>query len=208
MLKYKTIEKEAEAEQNIRNSKFIGCARPVENLEEADAFFKERRTIHKFATHNVPAYVIGLKQRTQWASDDGEPQGTSGAAIMQMLEYEGVTNAAMVVTRYYGGVKLGTGGLVRAYTGTAMMALQAAGLCHMREEVLLGYRIDYSHFGKLKNLSLNGEFRIVDTEFNDKVTVILAAEITYEAELVGIMADLTSGDVQISRDVRIMKVRC
>ena len=133
MIKYKTIMKEAEIEQTIDRSRFIGHVKPVESREEAEAFISEIRSKHKTATHNVPAFVIGDQFQLQWASDDGEPQGTSGAPIVQMLVKEGVTNIAVVITRYFGGIKLGTGGLVRAYTGTTKLALEESGICAVKE---------------------------------------------------------------------------
>ena len=124
---YSTVFSEARAEQEIERSKFITTVRPVDTREEAEEFFAEVRKEFKDATHNVPAMVIGDKMQIQWASDDGEPQGTSGAPIVQMLVREGITNTALVVTRYFGGIKLGTGGLVRAYTGSARLGIEAAG---------------------------------------------------------------------------------
>ena len=121
---YSTVFSEARAEQEIERSKFITTVRPVDTREEAEEFFAEVRKEFKDATHNVPAMVIGDKMQIQWASDDGEPQGTSGAPIVQMLVREGITNTALVVTRYFGGIKLGTGGLVRAYTGSVSCVQQ------------------------------------------------------------------------------------
>ncbi|MFR8853902.1 MAG: IMPACT family protein, partial [Oscillospiraceae bacterium] len=111
---YKTVEKEASASQIIEKSKFITYVKPVSSKEEADAFIAEIRKKHKDATHNVPAMVIGDKMQLQWASDDGEPQGTSGAPMVKLLTSEEITDTVIVVTRYFGGIKLGTGGLVRA----------------------------------------------------------------------------------------------
>ena len=116
---YKTVRKEGEAIQVIEKSRFIGHVRSVESRSEADEFIASVKAEYKDANHNVPAIVIGDKAQIQWASDDGEPQGTSGAPMVQMMVKEGLTNLAVVVTRYFGGIKLGTGGLVRAYTGTA-----------------------------------------------------------------------------------------
>jgi len=124
--------KEAETEQVIDRSRFIGHVKPVESREEAEAFLAEIRAKHKTANHNVPAFVVGDQFQLQWASDDGEPQGTSGAPIVQMLVKEGITDLAVVITRYFGGIKLGTGGLVRAYTGTAKLALAAGGICAVK----------------------------------------------------------------------------
>ena len=116
---YNTVIGPGEAEQTIEKSRFICYVKPVNSREEADEFIDSIKRKHRDATHNVPAMVLGDKMQVQWASDDGEPQGTSGAPIVQMMVSQGITNTVVVVTRYFGGIKLGTGGLVRAYSGTA-----------------------------------------------------------------------------------------
>ena len=139
---YSTVLGEASAEQVIEKSRFIAYVSPVQSREEADAFIASIRKKHKDATHNVPAIVLGDKMQVQWASDDGEPQGTSGAPMVQMLVKEGITNVAVVVTRYFGGIKLGTGGLVRAYTSSAKLGLEAAGLCDVEEMSVLTCEVE------------------------------------------------------------------
>lgn len=99
---------------------------------------------HRDATHNVPCMVVGDKMQIQWASDDGEPQGTSGLPMLQMLVNREITNVCVVVTRYFGGIKLGTGGLVRAYTSSAKLGLEAAGIKEIKELFHIKYEIDYS----------------------------------------------------------------
>ena len=193
MIKYKTIMKEAEIEQTIDRSRFIGHAKPVESREEAEAFLSEVRSRHKTANHNVPAFVIGDQFQIQWASDDGEPQGTSGAPIVQMLVKEGVTNIAVVITRYFGGIKLGTGGLVRAYTGTAKMALEEGGICAVKELDELKVKMDYTFHGKLLNLASNGKFEALNTVFEDMVTVDLVMEPENTGEVKTLIANLTGG---------------
>lgn len=103
---YSTVTRQAEAEQIIEKSRFIAYVAPAETKEEADEFIASVKKKHKDATHNVPAMVLGDQFQIQWASDDGEPQGTSGAPIVQMLVQEGITNVVVVVTRYFGGIKL------------------------------------------------------------------------------------------------------
>ena len=193
MFRYRTVQREGSAERTIEKSKFIGYVRPVETREEAEAFFEEIRSMHRGATHNVPAMVIGEAFNLQWASDDGEPQGTSGAPMVQMLVKEGITNAAIMVTRYFGGIKLGTGGLVRAYTGTAKAALEAAGLCQVREMDILKIKMDYSCYAKLQNLAGEGAFQIRDAVFEDMVILNLAAEPERLGEVRGIVSNLTAG---------------
>lgn len=181
---YKTVRKQAEAVQVIEKSRFIAHVCPVESREEADVFLAEIREKYKDATHNVPAMVIGDKSQIQWASDDGEPQGTSGAPMVQMMVKEGLTNLIVVVTRYFGGIKLGTGGLVRAYISSAKLGLEAAGICSVRELAELTVKIDYPHLAKIQNMASEqldldeadqvGEenfsnFRIANIQYTDKI---------------------------------------
>lgn len=181
---YKTVRKQAEATQIIEKSRFIAHVCPVESREEADAFLAEIREQYKDATHNVPAMVIGDKSQIQWASDDGEPQGTSGAPMVQMMVKEGLTNLIVVVTRYFGGIKLGTGGLVRAYTSSAKLGLEAAGICSVRELAEVTVKIDYPYLAKIQNMASEkldleeadrvGEenfsnFRIANIQYTDKI---------------------------------------
>ena len=165
MVYYKTAAKYGEVEQTIEKSRFIGYIKPVQNREEAEAFIAEIRALHRSATHNVPAYVIGEKSEMQWASDDKEPSGTAGAPILHLLNGEGITNVAVVVTRYFGGIKLGTGGLARAYGGTARLALDAAGVAEVKEMDLLTFGIDYTYYGKIQNSEKDGGYIIEDAAF-------------------------------------------
>lgn len=173
MLLYKTIRKEAFVEQTIERSRFIGHIRPVENREDAEVFFQEIRKKHRTATHNVPALILGDKFQVQWASDDGEPQGTSGAPMMQMLISEGITNVAVIVTRYFGGIKLGTGGLVRAYTSTAKLALEEAGICGVEVMKVFNAEISYSDHSKVINLIPEWGGEVLDEKFTDIVTLTI-----------------------------------
>lgn len=208
MIRYKTVFKEAETEQIIDKSRFIGHVRPVESREEAEAFIAEIRAKHKAATHNVPAFVIGDQFQLQWASDDGEPQGTSGAPIVQMLVKEGITNIAVVITRYFGGIKLGTGGLVRAYTGTTKLVLEESGICAVKELTELKIKMDYTFLGKLQNLASNGKFEVSDTIFEDMVTVVLDMEPEAADEIKTMISNLTGGSGAIlSESKKLAKVR-
>lgn len=199
--------KETASERIIDKSRFIGHIRPVETRVEAEAFLAEIRTIHKAATHNVPAFVIGDQYQIQWASDDGEPQGTSGAPIVQMLVKEEITNIAVVVTRYFGGIKLGTGGLVRAYTSTVKQALEEGGLCAVKELNQLSIKLDYTFYGKLQNLAANGLFEIQNTYYEDMVTTELTADPENLQEVKTLIANLTGGSAKIlSESVGLARV--
>lgn len=209
---YKTVREQAEAVQVIDKSRFIAHVFPVESREEADAFLAEIREKYKDATHNVPAMVIGDKSQIQWASDDGEPQGTSGAPMVQMMVKEGLTNLIVVVTRYFGGIKLGTGGLVRAYTSSAKLGLEAAGVCSVREMAELTVKIDYPYLAKIQNMASEqldleeadreGEenlsnFRIANIQYTDKIEMKIQ---TFPGSLTNVellFQNITSGKAEV-----------
>lgn len=199
---YKTVRKAAEAEQTIEKSRFIAYVSPAQTREEAEAFIAAVRKKHKDATHNVPAMVLGEQQQIQWASDDGEPQGTSGAPMVQMLVREGITNVVIVVTRYFGGIKLGTGGLLRAYTSSAKLGLEAAGICEVKEMCQLSYETDYGALAKLQKAQ--GAFTIADIAYTDVVTLQLYCTPEAEAEVMRLLADLTAGKGRILRQEKCL----
>ncbi|MDD5927726.1 MAG: YigZ family protein [Firmicutes bacterium] len=190
---YSTVRGQAQAEQVVEKSRFIAYVSPAETREEADAFIASIRKKHKDATHNVPAVVLGDKFQIQWASDDGEPQGTSGAPIVQFLVNEGITNVVIVVTRYFGGIKLGTGGLVRAYTSSAKLGIEAAGICHVEEMCALTYEIDYTYLSKLQNISSEGLFDITDIVYTHVVQVTLCLRPENLDEVTTMVKNLTAG---------------
>ena len=204
MIRYSTIRKEGQAELIIEKSRFIGYVKPVESREEADAFIKEIRTRHRDATHNVPAFVIGEKFQQQWASDDGEPQGTSGVPMLQMMVKEGITNVVVVVTRYFGGIKLGTGGLVRAYTNTAKAALEDAGIRQVKDQTVITASMDYTYLGKLQNAEKEGYFEIADTAFTDVITVTLHSEPEDAGRVKEFLSELTGGKYQLIEELETL----
>lgn len=197
MILYKTIEREAIAEQIIDKSRFIAHVKPVETKEEADEFIKDIKTKHKSATHNVPAMVLGEKFQIQWASDDGEPQGTSGAPMVQMLVKEGITNIAVVITRYFGGIKLGTGGLVRAYTSSAKLGIEAAGIVSAKELCSIKCKLDYSYLAKFQNLAEGSFFQIGEILYEDMVTIEFTTEPENQEELITLLTNVTGGKALI-----------
>lgn len=206
MKEYKTIRKEAQAEQIIERSRFIAHVKPVETRQEAERFIAAVRADYKDATHNVPALVIGDQFQIQWASDDGEPQGTSGAPIVQMLVKEGITNIAVVVTRYFGGIKLGTGGLVRAYTGSAKLGLEAAGLCVVKEMAVLSFKLDYSFLSKAQNMEKKGGFYIEDIIYAEAVTLKIVTNLEQVDTVKELFANLTAGSAALlSEEISLEK---
>ena len=213
MILYKTVRQEASETQIIEKSRFIAHVKPVDSREEAESFIADIRSQYKDATHNVPAMVIGDGSQIQWASDDGEPQGTSGAPMVQMMVKEGLTNLVVVVTRYFGGIKLGTGGLVRAYTSSAKLAIEKAGICSVQNMCQMNVEIDYTHLAKLQKMAVDtidadhakaSDFIIDGIDYGAKVMLRLLTLEENEVALRGLLANLTSGEAVIG-DVNVVK---
>jgi uncharacterized YigZ family protein len=166
---YRTVGGEGSAELVVERSRFIAYLRPVRTREEAEAFFAEIRKRHHGAKHNVPCFVLGRDMGERWSSEDGEPQGTAGAPMLQLLVSEGVTDVAAVVTRYFGGVKLGTGGLVRAYTAALKAALADAGIVDVAPGISLRYRMSYPAFEKMRAAAARAGWTVSGAEYGDDV---------------------------------------
>lgn len=194
---YTTVAKEAREEQIIEKSRFIASIAPVESREEAEAFFARVRKEFPDATHNVPAFVLGERQQLQWGSDDGEPGGTAGTPIAVFLAKEGLTNVAVVVTRYFGGIKLGTGGLVRAYTSSARLAVQAAGKLEVKQQIRLCFAMDYGLLGKLNNMPSKFPFTIENIAYEELVKPVICFAPEDESAVTAALSDLTNGSLKI-----------
>ena len=191
MAEYKTVRKNAQDQFVEKRSRFIGYARPVQTEQEALDFIASKRSEHWDASHNVYAYI--LRDGTMRFSDDGEPQGTAGMPVLDVLRKSGVTDVVTVATRYFGGILLGGGGLVRAYSHTASIALQAAEIITMRECLLLSLTCDYGQYGRVASLvpECGG---VTD----DTVKFHLAPELlgAFRKKL----ADATNGQVDVTED--------
>ena len=154
-----------------KKSRFIGYASPAKTVEEAEAFINGIKKKHYDARHNCFAYVIGGNADAVKYSDDGEPQGTAGRPILSVITGMQLTDCVVVVTRYFGGTLLGTGGLVRAYTDAAKAAVAAAHIKEVKKRIVVGLIIEYKDMGKLKNMISECEAEITDTEFTDKINI-------------------------------------
>ncbi|MBF8982035.1 YigZ family protein [Lutibacter sp. B2] len=195
---YKTIFQYAEIEHTIQKSRFIGYAKPVSDENEAIEFIESIKNKHKNATHNVPVYVIGQNFEVQKYSEDGEPAGTAGMPVLDMLKKEDIKYTAIVVTRYFGGIKLGTGGLVRAYTATAKLALAEAKIVEKVLHDIIKIRIEYSLLGKMQNELFNNGYTIKDTVFDDAVNIYAYSQVDRSDQLRAMTQNITSGKADIS----------
>lgn len=215
MALYRTLIEEGVYEEVIDKSRFIGHAKPVESREAAEAYIAELRKEYKDATHNVPAMVLGDQMQIQWASEDGEPQGTAGTPILHMLVMEGLSNLVVVITRYFGGIKLGTGGLVRAYTGIAKKTIEAAGIGEVMPMVNLTIIFQYSVLDKLKHLSysLKSEedsfhFKLENLVYGEQIEGTLVYKEEFEEKIISSLANLTGDShIVVARVISLSKVR-
>ena len=198
MSSYKTLHDFGTDEIIIEKSSFIGYAKPIKTEEEAVEFINEIKKKHKDATHNVWAYTVGPTMNIQRYSDDGEPQGTAGIPTLEVIKKEDLRDVVVVVTRYFGGVKLGAGGLVRAYTKGAKVGLEAAKIIEkvMYKEVKI--KVDYNQLGNVQNEIMNLGYFIKDTLYTDEVEIIVYAKLDDVEPLTTRMIDITSATANIT----------
>ena len=194
---YRVIYKGGEGEIIEKKSRFIATVRPVENEEEATAFIAEMKKKYWDARHNCSAFVIGANQELTRCSDDGEPAQTAGRPMLDVLLKEGVTNVAVVVTRYFGGVLLGTGGLVRAYQKSVQEGLAASLIIEKREGFLLYINTDYNGIGKLQYLFAQKEISILESEYTADVRMTVLVPLERKEEIEKSVIEHTNGTAKL-----------
>lgn len=200
-MKYITVKKAADDRFEEKKSVFIGYVKRVETEEEAKEFVAEINNKHKDARHNCYAYVIGSNMGIQRYSDNGEPQGTAGIPILEVIKKQEITDCAVVVTRYFGGVLLGTGGLTRAYTKGAAIAINAAGIVEKVKGAMLSVEIDYDLYGKIQYICGQNNWHIEDSEFTDNVRIHILAEEDMIPKMKNSFTEATNGKAIMSTDL-------
>lgn len=198
---YTTIEGRAVAEVEEKKSRFIASVAHVETEEEALAFLEEIRAANRMARHNVYAYVLreggaGHAGRVRY-SDDGEPQKTAGLPTLEVIQHAGLTDIAIVTTRYFGGVLLGTGGLVRAYTQAAQAGIESARLVVVSRCVDISVRMDYSRYDQMTRLADACGAKTVDVQYTDRVTMVLRMLDGTQSPLLEKATELFRGEEEI-----------
>ncbi|WP_163655006.1 YigZ family protein [Listeria sp. PSOL-1] len=169
--KYLTIKKEGTHEIIIDKSRFVCTIDRAESEQEAQAFILAVKKSNRDATHNCSAYLIGDHDQFQKASDDGEPSGTAGYPMLEILKKKQLKNVVTVVTRYFGGIKLGAGGLVRAYGNAVNETCSKIGIIERQLATIISIQIDYSQLGKIENFLTLENYQIADKQFAEKITL-------------------------------------
>lgn len=198
MSSYKTLHKFGSDEYIVEKSTFIGYAKPINTEEEAIEFVNEIKKKHKDATHNVWAYTVGENMNIQRYSDDGEPQGTAGIPTLEVIKKEDLRDVVVVVTRYFGGIKLGAGGLVRAYTKGAKIGIEAGIVIEKVKYTEVKIKIEYTQLGKIQNEIMNLGFTVKDTIYSEDVEIIVYSKVEDVELLRERMIDITSATADVS----------
>ena len=198
MSNYKTLHKFGVDEYIVEKSTFIGYAKPIKTEEEAIEFINEIKKKHKDATHNVWAYTIGENMNIQRYSDDGDPQGTAGIPTLEVIKKEDLRDVVVVVTRYFGGIKLGAGGLVRAYTKGAKVGIEAGIVIEKVKYSEVKIKIEYTQLGRIQNEIMNLGFKVKDTIYSEDVELIVYVRNEEAQSLMDRIIDITSGTADVS----------
>lgn len=194
----KTVYSGGEGEIIEKKSRFIATVRPVSSEEEAVAFIAEMKKKYWDARHNCSAFVLGERQEISRCSDDGEPAQTAGRPMLDVLLREDIHNVAVVVTRYFGGVLLGTGGLVRAYQKATQEGLAASVIINKKEGRRLTVGTDYNGLGKLQYLIAQKNLTMIDTLYTERVELLLMVPVEAQEEVEKEIVEATSGNARIS----------
>lgn len=194
----KTVYSGGEGEIIEKKSRFIATVRPVSSEEEAMAFIGEMKKKYWDARHNCSAFVLGERQEISRCSDDGEPAQTAGRPMLDVLLREDIHNVAVVVTRYFGGVLLGTGGLVRAYQKATQEGLAASVIIEKKKGRRLTVETDYNGLGKLQYLIAQKHLTTIDTQYTDRVELFLMVPVEEQEEVQKEIVEATSGNARIS----------
>ena len=197
---YQTVYEGGTGEIVEKKSRFMATVRPVETEEEALAFIEEMKKKYWDARHNCWAYVLGERQELLRCSDDGEPPQTAGRPMMDVLTGAGLTNTAAVVTRYFGGTLLGTGGLVRAYSAAVQEGLKNSRIITKCRGVRLSIGTDYNGIGRLQYLFGQRQIPMMDTEYTDRVRFAVLVPVSRVQEITKAVTEATSGQAVITED--------
>ena len=186
-MEYRTIKEDGQVQEEIKKSRFICHAKRVYSEEEARDFITAIKKEHYKATHNCSAFIVGERSEIKRTSDDGEPSGTAGIPMLGVLENHNLTNVCVVVTRYFGGIKLGAGGLIRAYAGSVALAVKEIGIIEIKEQAGIQIHMTYAQYQEYGNFLKEHNLIELETNFTDQVDTMVFID---KEKKDGIKADL------------------
>ena len=197
-MEFRTIKEDGQVQEEIKKSRFICHIKRVTTEEEARNFIQAVKKEHYKATHNCSAFILGERSEMKRSSDDGEPSGTAGVPMLGVLENQQLTNVCAVVTRYFGGIKLGAGGLIRAYSSNVALAIKEIGIVHIKEQLGLRIALSYSQYQELPNFLKANHLQEQDTSFTEQVQTTIFVDKNDKDSMIEGLIELFDGKVDIT----------
>ena len=197
-MEFRTIKEDGQVQEEIKKSHFICHIKRVTTEDEARNFIQTVKKEHYKATHNCSAFILGERSEMKRSSDDGEPSGTAGVPMLGVLENQQLTNVCAVVTRYFGGIKLGAGGLIRAYSSNVALAIKEIGIVHIKEQLGLRLTLSYSQYQELPNFLKAKQLQEQDTAFTDQVQTTIFVDKDDKDSVIEELIELFNGKINIT----------
>ena len=197
-MEFRTIKEDGQVQEEIKKSRFICHAKRVYSEEEAHDFITAIKKEHYKATHNCSAFIIGERSEIKRTSDDGEPSGTAGVPMLGVLENHNLTNVCVVVTRYFGGIKLGAGGLIRAYAGSVALAVKEIGIIEIKEQAGISIQMSYAQYQEYNNFLKEHTLMELDTNFTDQVNTMIYVDKEEKENIKAALVEFFHGKVTLT----------
>lgn len=197
-MEFRTIKEDGQVQEEIKKSRFICHIKRVATENEARNFIQAVKKEHYKATHNCSAFILGERSEMKRSSDDGEPSGTAGVPMLGVLENHQLTNVCAVVTRYFGGIKLGAGGLIRAYSSNVALAIKEIGIVHIKEQLGLRIALSYSQYQELPNFLKANHLQEQDTSFTEQVQTTIFVDKDDKDSIIEELIELFNGKIDIT----------
>ncbi|WP_247937607.1 YigZ family protein [Streptococcus intermedius] len=197
-MEFRTIKEDGQVQEEIKKSRFICHIKRVTTEDEARNFIQAVKKEHYKATHNCSAFILGERSEMKRSSDDGEPSGTAGVPMLGVLENQQLTNVCVVMTRYFGGIKLGAGGLIRAYSSNVALAIKEIGIVHIKEQLGLRIALSYSQYQELPNFLKANHLQEQDTSFTEQVQTTIFVDKNDKDSMIEGLIELFNGKVDIT----------
>ena len=197
-MEFRTIKENGQVQEEIKKSRFICHVKRVYSEEEARDFITAVKKEHYKATHNCSAFIIGERSEIKRTSDDGEPSGTAGVPMLGVLENHNLTNVCVVVTRYFGGIKLGAGGLIRAYAGSVALAVKEIGIIEIKEQAGIAIQMSYAQYQEYSNFLKEYDLMELETNFTDQVDTMIYVDKEEKENIKAALVEFFNGKVTLT----------
>lgn len=197
-MEFRTIKEDGQVQEEIKKSRFICHVKRVYSEEEARDFITAIKKEHYKATHNCSAFIIGERSEIKRTSDDGEPSGTAGVPMLGVLENHNLTNLCVVVTRYFGGIKLGAGGLIRAYAGSVALAVKEIGIIEIKEQAGIAIQMSYAQYQEYGNFLREHQLMELETNFTDQIATMIYVDKEEREDIKAALVEFFNGKITLT----------